>query len=478
VRAARDDEDLRGRLERALRHEAALLALASVDDQAFPDRLRRIVQVDATAMEVARVSFWSLTDEPPAIACDALYLADSGRFEGGAVLEASAFPAYFEALRAGTPIAATDAHTDPRTREFSAGYLTPNRIGAMLDVPVYVRGRLVGVVCHEHVGGPRDWSEHEQLFAMAIGQLVALAIEARSREAAEQAVRDSESRFRSMVEASPLPMLVTRFPDGRVLYGNRAVSQVSGVPYEQVVGALAPNFYANSQDRIGLMAELSSHGVVRNREIQFRRHDGSTYWALVSLVKIEYAAQQAIICAFLDLTEQKQLEERLRVMALHDPLTGLANRALFFDLLRNEFARARRDPNYRFGVLYLDLDDFKQVNDGWGHDVGDRVLVTVASRLRACLRATDTAARLGGDEFTILLANLDEAGEAAAVAARLGDALCAPIPIGRDTVMVSGSIGVAVGDGRLADPEELLRRADDAMYRSKGRAAGGVELAD
>jgi len=271
---------------------------------------------------------------------------------------------------------------------------------------------------------------------------------------------------------------VTRFPDGRVLYGNRAVSQVSGVPYEQVVGALAPNFYANSQDRIGLMAELSSHGVVRNREIQFRRHDGSTYWALVSLVKIEYAAQQAIICAFLDLTEQKQLEERLRVMALHDPLTGLANRALFFDLLRNEFARARRDPNYRFGVLYLDLDDFKQVNDGWGHDVGDRVLVTVASRLRACLRATDTAARLGGDEFTILLANLDEAGEAAAVAARLGDALCAPIPIGRDTVMVSGSIGVAVGDGRLADPEELLRRADDAMYRSKGRAAGGVELAD
>ncbi len=472
-------DGLRDGASRALRQEAALLSLASVDDQLFAERIRRILQVDAVTTEVARVSFWAFVESPPAIRCDALYLAAEDRYESGLVLPASDYPSYFEAMYRGKPIVAVDAHADPRTREFSAGYLTPNGIGAMLDVPVYVRGRLVGVVCHEHVGGTRDWAEEEQLFAMAIGELVALAIEARRREAAEEAVRQSEARFRSMVEASPIPMIVSSFPDDQVLYGNRAVSEVSGIPFDRIAGARTPDFYAEPSDRAAVIAELAAHQRVSDREILFKRPDGSTYWSLVSAVRIEFGAQPAIIWAFLDLTPRKQLEDKLRLLALHDPLTSLANRALFFDLLRNEIARMQRDRDYRFGVLYLDLDGFKQVNDTWGHEAGDRLLVTVADRLRGCLRATDTAARMGGDEFTVLLPGLKDDREAAEVATRVGAALREPVRLGLGEVAPSASIGVVVGDA-AGDPSDLIRRADAAMYRAKQAAgsATGIRVGD
>ncbi len=471
--------ELQRRLDRALRQQAALLALATVDDHAFDERLRRILEVDAGAIGTARVSFWSFVEQPPAILCEVLYLADGGRFEHGLVLAEADYPGYFEALRAGKIIAAADAHVDPRTREFSAGYLTPSGIGAMLDVPVYVRGRLVGVVCHEHVGGSRTWDEDEQLFAMSIGQLVALAIEARRRERAEAAVRASEARFRSMVEASPVPMLVSTFPGGTVLYGNRAVSEASGVPYQEIVGNRTPDWYVDTDDRAALMAELAERGRVSNREVLFRRADGSTYWALLSVVQIEYGDQPATISAFHDLTERKQLEEKLRVMALYDPLTGLANRSLFFDVLRHEVARAGRDPDYRFGVMYLDLDGFKEVNDRWGHDVGDVLLIAVAERLRRCLRAVDTAARMGGDEFTVLLAGLKDPDEATAVAARVAAALREPVAHGDLELRPAASIGIAIGDATRTDPGEILRSADEAMYRAKfARDHIGIAIAE
>jgi len=262
-------------------------------------------------------------------------------------------------------------------------------------------------------------------------------------------------------------MIVTSFPDGTVIYGNRALSDVSGVPLEDVVGNRTPDFYADPADRAALMAELDKRERVTNREVLLRRADGATYWALLSVVKIDFGDQPAIISAFHDLTERKQLEERLRVLALYDPLTGLANRSLFFDLLRHEIARADRDRDYRFGVLYLDLDGFKLVNDRWGHDVGDVFLVTIADRLRACLRAIDTAARMGGDEFTVVLSGVKDAQEAAAVAQRVAMAVREPIHHGDLVLQPAVSIGIVIGDAGRADPEELVRSADAAMYRAK-----------
>jgi diguanylate cyclase (GGDEF)-like protein len=351
-------QQLRSSLARSLRQQAALLSLSTLDRQPFEARVRQILRVDAQTVEVARVSFWSFREDPAAIHCDVLYLRDADRFEAGVSLAETDYPRYFEAMRRGETVGATDAHADPRTSEFSASYLGPLGIGAMLDVPVYVRGRLLGVVCHEHVGGPRAWTEDEKLFAMSIGQLVSLAIETRDREAAEEALRESEARFRHM--------------------------------------------------------------------------------------------------------------------ALHDPLTGLPNRRLFFETLRREIALAQRSAAYRFGVLFIDLDGFKRVNDEHGHDAGDALLVACADRLRACLRATDAPARIGGDEFTVLLANVRDAGEVDEVAERVAAALRPPVLVGGRELYAPASVGSALGDGTVADASAVLRHADEAMYRVKQGRGGRV----
>src|SRR5262245_13313476 len=168
----------------------------------------------------------------------------------------------------------------------------------------------------------------------------------------------------------------------------------------------------------------------------------------------------------------RQSEARFRHMALHDPLTGLPNRTPFFETLRREIALAQRNMAYRFGVLFIDLDGLKRVNDEHGHDAGDALLVACVERLRECLRATDVPARIGGDEFTVILANVRDAREVEDVAGRIDAALRPPVLVGGQELSAPASVGTAPGDGAVAGASEVLRRADEAMYRVKQRRGG------
>jgi diguanylate cyclase (GGDEF)-like protein/PAS domain S-box-containing protein len=469
-------EGLRRHVERTMRQEAALLTLLAAEDADVDSRIRHALRIDAETMAVSRVSYWSLEDGGALLRCQALYLVDEDTFQRGTELRAQDYPRYFAALHTGRLVAATDAHADPVTSEFSSTYLSPLRIGAMLDVPVYVRGTLIGVVCHEHVGGPRTWTIDEQQFAMSIGQMASLAILSHERVQAEDALRESEARFRAIAEASPVPILLLTRPDGKCLFGNAAASELSGVPIEAMIGERAHDFYADPVDRERVLADLARDGQVTGRELLVKRPDGSTYWVLLSIRPLTMGEQPAMVVGFVDLTEQKEMEERLRHTALHDPLTGLPNRAMFFDLLRREMARASRDPSYRFAVLYVDMDGFKGVNDELGHDVGDAVLAAVAERLRAGSRPMDVAARLGGDEFAVLVADLADPGEAERVAARLETALRQPHLIRGQEVAITASIGVAPSRRSHAGPDDLLREADAAMYRAKHAGRGRLEV--
>jgi diguanylate cyclase (GGDEF)-like protein len=162
---------------------------------------------------------------------------------------------------------------------------------------------------------------------------------------------------------------------------------------------------------------------------------------------------------------------RTRQYALHDELTGLPNRRLLLDRYRQASALTQRQPRL-LALLFIDLDGFKAINDTRGHAAGDAVLQQVAERLRACIRTSDTACRLGGDEFVVLLPGLAEPASAVAVAAKIRARLAEPFVVGEATVDVAASIGMAIHgvDGR--DYAELLRAADAAMYREKGRGAG------
>ena len=157
-------------------------------------------------------------------------------------------------------------------------------------------------------------------------------------------------------------------------------------------------------------------------------------------------------------------------MAHHDPLTNLPNRLLFGDRLRQAIARVKRGE--AIALHYLDLDRFKPVNDGYGHAVGDAVLRAVAERLRTTARATDTVARLGGDEFVVVQVGMKSDTEAAALARRLLKALSAAYEIAGETIEIGASIGIALSPLNGEDPDELLRKADHALYRSKKQGRG------
>jgi diguanylate cyclase (GGDEF)-like protein/PAS domain S-box-containing protein len=176
-----------------------------------------------------------------------------------------------------------------------------------------------------------------------------------------------------------------------------------------------------------------------------------------------------------DITERKTLEKQLEHQAFHDLLTSLPNRALFMDRLGHALARMERQEK-PVAVLFVDLDDFKLVNDSFGHEVGDRLLAVVANRLRESVRPQDTIARLGGDEFTVLLEDVEDADGAAYIAERITKALQAPFELGEHRFSTGASVGIVLGTSDRDRPEELLRDADLALYEAKRRGKGRYEF--
>ena len=169
--------------------------------------------------------------------------------------------------------------------------------------------------------------------------------------------------------------------------------------------------------------------------------------------------------------DRNRVDEEVRHRAMHDPLTGLPNRALAFDRLEGALARRRRDGR-AVAVLLADLDQFKLVNDSMGHRAGDDLLVALAPRLHDAVRPSDTVARLGGDEFLVVCEQLDGAHEAIRVAERVAQAINQPIVLAAAEHFITASIGIAVAESADADPADLLRDADAAMYRAKERGRG------
>ncbi|MBF2065192.1 MAG: diguanylate cyclase [Calothrix sp. C42_A2020_038] len=168
-----------------------------------------------------------------------------------------------------------------------------------------------------------------------------------------------------------------------------------------------------------------------------------------------------------DISQRKQMEARLVRNAFYDALTSLPNRVLFLDRLRQAFERAKRRNNYRFAVMFLDLDGFKAINDRYGHGMGDNLLVEISQRLNLCLRSGDTVARFGGDEFAVLLEDIKDVKDAVSVAKRIQEALKQPLRLNGQELITTASIGIALSSKNHEEPGRLLHDADIAMYRAK-----------
>ena len=295
-------------------------------------------------------------------------------------------------------------------------------------------------------------------------------------------LRQREARFRSLVQNSS-DVVVVITPDGLISYESDGVRRVLGHdPAEAVGRRFDERVHPEETGWIrSLIAGLvGSRGGEQTTELRLRHADGSWRWVEAIGQNLTHEpAVGGVVLNFRDITDRKRLEDQLQHEAFHDPLTGLANRALFTDRVTHALIRTRRNTTERLAVLFVDLDEFKLVNDSLGHAAGDELLTAVAERIRACLRRQDTAARLGGDEFGILLEDGDHE-LAAEIATRILDALRQPFALDARQLFVQASIGVALSGERSGPPpesaDELLRNADAAMYTAKSRGKGRHEF--
>jgi diguanylate cyclase (GGDEF)-like protein/PAS domain S-box-containing protein len=318
-----------------------------------------------------------------------------------------------------------------------------------------------------------DEGDARSVLAVFLVVLVALVLAyAISRmQSATRAAADAEEDLRLLIEGAGDAALFKLDGDGRIASWNAGAERLLGYTRDEAIGLDLSTFLTADENAAGKAAAMlatGARGVVYEDEDWRVRKDGSLLWAHSTLTPMRDAAGELRGYAHVirDLSEHKRLEDHLSVLALRDSLTQLPNRVLFLQHLDGAIARGRRKETI-LSLLFIDLDDFKAVNDNLGHGAGDEALVRVADRLRGAVRASDFVARLGGDEFTVLCENVTDRHEAGAVANRILDALNEPFRVMGQEVLLTASIGIAVATGDSATAETLLHQADAAMYSAK-----------
>jgi diguanylate cyclase (GGDEF)-like protein/PAS domain S-box-containing protein len=312
-----------------------------------------------------------------------------------------------------------------------------------------------------------------------VSQLQDITERKRAEEALERLSRQHEMVLKSAGEG-----IFGLDLDGNATFVNPAAVRMTGWEAEELVGRpqhdilhhTKPDGTPYPREQCPIYATLED-GVTRSRDDEvFWRKDGSSFPVeYLSTPILQDGEVVGAVVTFKDVTERKALEEQLHHQAFHDPLTGLPNRALFMDRLEHALSRANRRGS-KVGVLFMDLDNFKVINDSLGHEAGDQLLVATAKRLKACLRPEDTVARLGGDEFTVVIEDVDGVSGAARVAERIAAILQPPFALNHHEVFATISIGIALSSPLQEQPADLLRHADLAMYRAKHKGKARYEV--
>jgi diguanylate cyclase (GGDEF)-like protein/PAS domain S-box-containing protein len=282
----------------------------------------------------------------------------------------------------------------------------------------------------------------------------------------------AEKRYWQLFNQNQVGLIWARL-NGEVLSCNPAAAEMFGYesPSDFEGQSFSNHYRGDREDRQRTIDQLQTEGEVSEWNVPMKGRDGSPFTILESLVVVEESEYDGpvIVSSFVEVTQQARLWEELKEMAYHDPLTGLPNRRFLKEQAPKVFSLAERRERSA-GLTYIDLDGFKAVNDEWGHETGDEVLVSIAERLERTTRESDVVARIGGDEFAVLWADLDAPGEVMAATRRIVRTFDDPFNVGEKRFFLDLSAGIATFPSDGDNLDELLHRADKAMYRAKEEA--------
>ena len=309
---------------------------------------------------------------------------------------------------------------------------------------------------------------------------ISLITDLTERNRADSALRESEYRIRTLLDSMSEGLLQVDSQD-IITYVNNCICDMTGYSQIELVGMnWARLLVDNGPEFVAAINQRRFSGVSDRYELRIRKKCGDIIWVLVGGAPLIDANGRIVgsMGVFTDITERKRAEERLLYDALHDGLTGLANRTLFMDHLRMTIERSKSKHSNPFAVLYLDFDRFKVINDSLGHLEGDKLLKYIARRLEKCTRTGDLVARLGGDEFVILVSELVNTEEALLIAERIHNDLGTSFDLSGREIFITASIGITLSTSGHTCAEDMLRDADIAMYYAKAQGKAQYQVFD
>jgi len=345
-----------------------------------------------------------------------------------------------------------------------------------LVLPLPVRG---AAPCLLLIARPEPLARRVRAALEALATQLALALEG-ARLAEKIHLQRSEARFASLVQHSS-DLITVVGSDATIIYQSPSSERVLGYSPRQLIGTRFDRLVVR-EDADRLLRVLADGSTYARRdgeviECTLRHRDGGLrQFEILHANLLDDEHVRGIVLNARDISERKAFEEQLSHQAFHDPVTNLPNRALFVERVRHSIGRARREQR-KLGVMFLDIDDFKTINDSLGHGAGDEALIEVAKRLSNSIRTSDTAARFGGDEFVVLLEDLEDTDTAVEVAERILEDLRQPLMVAGKALTLRGSIGISVLEPpSAAGADELIRDADAAMYIAKRDGKGEYRM--
>lgn len=337
-----------------------------------------------------------------------------------------------------------------------------------LSAPVMFAGELLGQIALAN--SSRDYTQEDLEVISKIGKVYAIVLHNKQQE---NELRNSEERFRLMIDGAPFPIVVCGLEEYSILYSNQLAASFFNISQEEAMLLKITDFYVVQKERLKMFAELRKQGRVLGRELQLKNRKGQIFWVIVSAVKMEWFGKPVVMVAINDISARKKMEEELQRLATTDTLTGILNRRQFFILAEQEVERSRRYGR-TLALLLYDIDHFKQVNDTFGHQAGDIVLRELAKLVHEQLRRNDIEGRVGGEEFAVLLPETT-ISEAVVLAERIrGIIESFAINIGETSLHITASFGVTAVKENDVALDSIYKRADSALYEAKNAGRNRV----
>ncbi|MDY7563060.1 EAL domain-containing protein [Pseudomonas sp. 10B1] len=458
-------------LERVRAQQSLILRLArhrySTHDS-VQEAAKLITQSACEIYDISCASIWNLSGshlEPIAA-----YHLDTGDFVQPKAIDLAHFPNYLEALHTSRAIDANDVMHDPRTSEL-ADKLRPRDINAILDASIRIDGLVVGVLCLEQIGIARPWQSDEIAFAGELADQFAQVINNHNRRTATSALH----LFQRAVEQSANAFLLVNC-NGVVEYVNPSFTAITQYTTEEVHGHRLSELPA-LENLNELLIDANSSLDKSNSwqgEFKSRRKNLEPYWGQLSISKV-YGDDRELthyIGIYEDITQTKAAQQRIERLAYTDNLTSLGNRPAF---IRNLDERFARDSDTPISLLLVDIDNFKRINDSLGHQTGDKLLISLARRLRNSLSPRGSLARFASNEFAVLLDDTDvEAG--IQIAVQVLKTLDKPMFVDNQLISVTGSVGLASAPIHGRDPQTLMKNAGLALHKAKANGKHQVQV--